>query len=296
MNQFAQFRMIAIDLDGTLLCPTGTVTGRTRAAIHAVLDAGYLVCFATGRNFVESRGILENVGHLDHAVFVGGAVVMDMKQGVRLHQQKMEPALAREISDVLEGLGHAVLALQDEQGAGTHYYVTDGVDLDDATQRWMQAFGISLTALPALASHDHVHTIRLGIVGTTGQTTAARDAVRQRFGERVLVHSLRVLDDLEVLECFDPAVNKWEGIKQVAAHHGVDPTAVIAIGDDWNDLAMIRNAGLGVAMGNARDEIKAIAQRIIGANRDDGLAEFLEELAADRKRNGGCGKCGEAAA
>lgn len=296
MNQFAQFRMIAIDLDGTLLSPQGTLTPRTRAAIHAALDAGFAVCFATGRNYAESRDVLEAVGHRDHAVFVGGAVVIDTREGTTLHQQKMEPALAREISGVLEGLGHAVLALQDEASAGTHYYVTDGIVLDDATQRWMKAFNISLTPLPSLAKHDHAHTIRLGIVGTTGQTAAAREAIQQRFRERVLVHSLKVLGDVEVLECFDPAVNKWEGIKQVAAHHGIDLGAIIAIGDDWNDLAMIRSAGLGVAMGNAREEIKAVAKRVIGANADDGLAVFLEELAASRRQHGECGKCGEAAA
>jgi hydroxymethylpyrimidine pyrophosphatase-like HAD family hydrolase len=83
---------------------------------------------------------------------------------------------------------------------------------------------------------------------------------------------------VEVLEVFDPSVNKWEGIQHVARRHGIRPEQIIAIGDDVNDLHMIRNAGLGVAMGNAKPEVKAIAKRIIGSNQDEGLAAFLEEL------------------
>jgi hydroxymethylpyrimidine pyrophosphatase-like HAD family hydrolase len=83
---------------------------------------------------------------------------------------------------------------------------------------------------------------------------------------------------MEVLEIFDPAVNKWEGVKLVAQRHGVAEHEIIAIGDDVNDLPMIRHAGLGVAMGNARPEVREVAKRVIGTNADEGLAEFLEEL------------------
>lgn len=279
MGESVPYQLIAIDLDGTLLCPEGKVQPRVRQAVHRVLQAGYVVCFATGRNYMEARDVIETVGHFDHAVFVGGAVVVDTTKGVTVHQQKMQPQLARELSAELEALGHAVLALQDADGAGFDYFVTDGVPLDDSTHRWMEAFKIRLQPLPSLAEHDHAHTIRVGVVGPVGKTTEARRRINERFAERVTVHALRVLNDVEVLECFDPSVNKWEGIKQVAAHHGIDPSRVVAIGDDFNDLAMISRAGLGVAMGNARPEIKAVARRVIGANADDGLAIFLEELA-----------------
>jgi hydroxymethylpyrimidine pyrophosphatase-like HAD family hydrolase len=75
-------------------------------------------------------------------------------------------------------------------------------------------------------------------------------------------------------------VNKWEGILQVARMHGIDREQIVAIGDDVNDLTMIASAGLGVAMGNARPEVAAVAKRVIGRNDQDGLAEFLEELVA----------------
>jgi len=108
------------------------------------------------------------------------------------------------------------------------------------------------------------------------------DVLTEKFGERVFLQRLFVPSaGVEVLEIFDPSVNKWEGILQVAARHDVKPEQIIAVGDDVNDLHMIRSAGLGVAMGNARPEVQAAAKRVIGHNADDGLAAFLEELVAE---------------
>src|SRR3954468_16056880 len=98
--------MIAIDLDGTLLSPDGRVTPRAKAAVHRALSAGLLVCFATGRNWTESRGVLDAGEHYGTAVFVGGAMVIDTEKEVTLHP------LARELCAFLEAEGHAALALQ----------------------------------------------------------------------------------------------------------------------------------------------------------------------------------------
>src|SRR3982751_5604902 len=134
----AKYRMIAIDMDGTLLSPLGQVTPRTKAAIHAALEAGLLVCFATGRNWTESQTVLDAVAHYDTAVFVGGAMVVDTKQRMTLHRTMMRPALAAEICSYVESQGHAALALQDrETSSGVDYLVTADVPLNEATQLWM---------------------------------------------------------------------------------------------------------------------------------------------------------------
>jgi HAD superfamily hydrolase (TIGR01484 family) len=112
-----RYRMIAIDLDGTLLSPGGEVTPRVKAAVHKALQAGLLVCFATGRNWTESKAVIDAVEHYDSAVFAGGAMVIDTGQEVTLHRMMMQPELARELCGCLESLGHAVLALQDTGAA-----------------------------------------------------------------------------------------------------------------------------------------------------------------------------------
>jgi Cof subfamily protein (haloacid dehalogenase superfamily) len=277
----AAYRMIAIDLDGTLLGPDGTVSPRAKAAVHSALRAGLLVCFATGRNFTESQMVLDAVEHYDTAVFVGGAMVIDTRHRKTLHRMGMQPQLAREVCELFESLGHAALALQDTAAAGVDYLATDDVKLDEATSQWMRVTAAKIERFSRLARHSHEHTIRVGIVASAKEIARVRRMVLEKFGERVVCQSLFVPSyDVEVLEVFDPSVNKWEGISQVARMHGIGPEQIVAIGDDVNDLTMIASAGLGVAMGNARPEVAAVAKRVIGRNDQDGLAVFLEELVA----------------
>lgn len=271
--------MIAIDLDGTLLSPDGSVTPRTKAAVHRALAAGYLVCFATGRNWTESRTVIEAVEHYATAVFAGGAMVIDTDKEVTVHRTLMSPELAREVSRLLESEGHAVLALQDRSTAGVDYAVSQNPPLNLATSVWMEFMGLKRIEVETLSAFDHDHTVRLGLVAKPVEARRVRQLLIDTFAERILCHSLLVASfDVEVLEVFDPGVNKWEGILHVARAHGIEPGEIIAIGDDMNDVAMLERAGLGVAMGNARPEAMAAARHVIGTNANDGLAAFLDEL------------------
>ena len=271
--------MIAIDLDGTLLSPEGKVTQRAKDAVHRALKSGLLVCFATGRNWTESRTVVEAVEHYATAVFAGGAMVVDTERDVTLHRMMMAPDLARGVSRRLEADGHAVLALQDTVVAGVDYLVTGEAPLNAATEAWMRITDASIRRVPRLAEHDHAHTVRVGIVAAREDVERSKAGLEAEFGLNIVQQSLFVpAYAVEVLEVFDPAVNKWQGILHVAAHHGIRPEEIIAIGDDVNDVPMLQNAGLGVAMGNARPEIQALAKRVIGTNAEEGLAKFLEEL------------------
>jgi hypothetical protein len=275
----AQYRLIAIDLDGTLLSPTGQVTARAKEAVQRCLSAGLLVCFATGRNWTESRAILDAVEHWPTAVFVGGAMVIDTDKDVTLHRTMMEPALAREVCQILESRGHAVLALQDTGVAGIDYLMTGDLPPNDATRQWMTVTEAKLRKVGKLSDEPHEHTIRVGICATPKEVGKIKQALVEHFGDRIVVHNLLVPSyGVEVLEVFDPAVNKWEGILHVARRHGIEPKQIVAIGDDVNDIPMIKNAGLGVAMGNARPDVQAVAKKVIGKNTDEGLAAFLDEL------------------
>ena len=175
-------------------------------------------------------------------------------------------------------MGQVVLALQEHDVGEVDYLITDQRRLNEPTRLWLE-MNRKVRKVPSVARHSHQHTMRLSICAHQSDISRVEGQLRNRFGERILCHSLRVTAyDVEVLEVFDPAVNKWQGILKVAQKHGILPQQIVAIGDDVNDLPMIRNAGLGVAMGNARPEVRTAAKRIIGSNHEDGLAEFLEVL------------------
>ena len=181
----ATYKMIAIDLDGTLLSPQGKVTERTKAAIHQCLSAGMLVCFATGRNWTESRTVLDTVAHYDHAVFAGGAMVIDTKQEVTLHRMMVDPQLAREVCAVLEMAGHAVLALQDTGVAGVDYLVSDEVPVNAETMHWMSVTSASVHHVSKLSEFSHENTLRLGIVAEPAEVAMIEMELQRRFGERI---------------------------------------------------------------------------------------------------------------
>lgn len=283
MNPASPYRLIAIDLDGTLLAPTGSVTPRTRAAVHRAVAAGFLVCFATGRSWRESRHIVDWVGHYGGAVFVTGAMVVDTHAKVMLRRSLMDAELARQLSRFFESRGHAVLALQDEQQAGVDYMVTDAVELNSATQGWLKMTRTEVRRSRDLRGDSHEHTIRISIVADDTDVERCERELREEFGMRAFCHGLTVPSTgLRVLEVFDPAVNKWDGVMHIAGRHGVAARQVVAIGDDVNDLPMITAAGLGVAMGNGKSAVREAAARVIGSNSEDGLAEFLEELAGEK--------------
>ena len=255
-----KYRMIAIDLDGTLLSSLGQVSPRVRSAVHSAMAAGVVICFATGRNLTESRWILDAVGYHGPGVFVGGAMVMDPAANVTLQRTIMAPALAAEVCGAMEKLGHAVLALQDREAV-----------LNAATERWMAATRSTLSRVASLGDYKHQYTLRVGIVAEPPQIIEVSDMLRQRFARRIVSHYLTVPSTgVEVLEIFDPQVSKWQGVLRVAQSHGIGPEQIVAVGDDVNDLAM----------GNARRELREAARRVIGTNDEDGLALLLEELVA----------------
>jgi Cof subfamily protein (haloacid dehalogenase superfamily) len=273
-----KYKMIAIDLDGTLLSPSSVVTARTKAAVQKAASAGLLICFATGRSFTESRAVIDSVAHFDAAIFVGGALIVDTGKRSTIQRTLMDPALARELCGFFESHGHAALALQDTSTAGIDYLASSDFDLNPATQAWCVSTRATLRRTGDLTRHSHDHTLRVSFVASKTVAPPVYHNMRRAFGDRIVSHFFLPPGDIFVGEAFDPSVNKWQGILQVARLRNIRREEIVAIGDDINDVAMIKNAGLGIAMGNCCEEVRNCAGRVIGHNADDGLACFLEEL------------------
>jgi Cof subfamily protein (haloacid dehalogenase superfamily) len=265
------------------LLPDGSVTARTVKAVRAAAAAGFRICFATGRSLTESRAVLHEVGVLTESVFVGGAMVVDTRSERTLHHTAMEAVLAGDVCRTFESMGHAALAMVDVCEQGVDYVITGSIATHPATQRWMARLKMTVRYVPSLASFPHENTLRVGICCSIGDSTKLMPVVREHYGHRTMLHNLLVPGmDCEVLEVFDPAVSKWSAVSYIAKMHGILPEQIIAIGDDLNDAPMLQHAGLGVAMGNAREGLKPFADRVIGNNIDDALAVFLDELVANK--------------
>lgn len=272
-------QLVALDLDGTVLSPTGHVTPRTRAAIRRLIDGGVHVVIATGRSWWESRAVIAEAALEGPGVFAGGAIVNEMVDGRSLAHSLMARDTAQSVCRIVRDAGLAAMVLQDRDHADVEWLIAAELDMPNSMPQWLEHHGSSYRRAADLADASHDGTVRISTIAGRDQHAELARVLIAALGERIYLHEIIVpVSGVSVMEIFDAGVNKWTGIERVARLHNVDTSAVVAVGDDMNDLHMLRHAALGVAMGNARDEVKAVADRVIGTNAEDGLAAFLEAL------------------
>lgn len=279
-----RYRMIAIDLDGTLLDRRSRITAENQAAIARAQAAGVMVVPCTGRAWSEARASLGCLPGLDRGVFVGGAVVADVATGRSLDLAVLEPHLALALVEALYDLPEAVLVFQDLQSAGHDYLVTGRGELSANTRWWFELTGASPVFKARVAQEDLRHALRIGIVSDTGRMEQVTRDLRARFAAQVVMQSFAAVQGphgsgvMHVLEVFARGVDKWRGLRWLADQSGIDPAEVAAIGDEINDVAMIQAAGCGIAMGNAIDAVKAAADHVTDDCQSSGVARAIDRL------------------
>ena len=273
-------KLVALDLDGTLLQPDGTLAGSTRDAVRAILDAGHAVCIATGRNRGESEPVVDALAHHGPHVYVGGAMTVDTARNETISATTMRPPVAAGVCSTLHGRGLNPLVLQ-TGGCGFARFVRGPTELPPQVRDWHERTGAEVVVTEDLPGFDHAATVRVSTLGKPADVDAAWGDLDARFGDRIFAYKVTLAHyGVELLEVFDPQSTKWNGVKTVAGVYGIDPADTIAVGDDNNDLPMLRHAGRGVAMGNAKPAARQAAGEVIGRNDEDGLAMFLRTLIA----------------
>jgi len=283
-------KLIGVDLDGTLLAPGGVLRPRTAQAVKRARDAGLYVCVATGRSYRESVNALSGMDArlgTDAAglhVFAGGAMVIDRldatPDGYRVAaRQAMPPQLAREFCRIVEELGHAVQVLQDPTSTGIDMLRSSNQPIDDRETQWLAANPVRVREADDLQDHHHQDTVRCSVVVDSSSMLRVESAIQDALVGRAYWHCIRVPSaGVDVLECFGPGVNKWTGLQLVGRLMGIPDEAIAAVGDDVNDVDMIKSAARSYAMGNAIPALKELADEIIDNNENDGVAQLLDHL------------------
>ncbi len=279
-----RFKLLAVDIDGTLVGPGEPLRAGHAEALAAAKRAGMTVCLCTGRSVAEARPVWLQCalpGRADPIIAVGGAVVFESDTARTLHIEPLAPAPAIAASEVLRGRGLSTVALVDSWREGFDYYLVAGDDARAARAAWLDRHECtvrevrSLTDVPALPALLRLTALPDGV----GEDV---EELLRRCGDgHLAVGRIRALNyGIDLLECLSPRANKWTGVRYVSQGLRIARRDIVAIGDDINDLPMIERAGLGVAMGNAPDPVQAAADHVAGLQADDGLAEFIEQLLA----------------
>jgi hydroxymethylpyrimidine pyrophosphatase-like HAD family hydrolase len=262
-------RLVATDLDGTLVRSDGTVSGRTRAALAAVEEAGSVLVMVTGRPPRWMAPVVEETGHRGLAVCANGAVVYDLHTERVVHASLLDADAA---SAVVAALRRDVPGVAFAVERGPVDGVPGGFAREHAyVPRW-DVGDVEVGELAALCEAGVVKLLaRHEELGSDALLAAARASLG---GLAEATHSST--DGL--LEISASGISKASGLAALASQHGVDAADVVAFGDMPNDLPMLAWAGHAVAMGNAHPEVRAAADEVTATNDDDGVALVLERL------------------
>ncbi|MGW1765865.1 HAD family hydrolase [Streptomyces sp. NPDC002073] len=260
------YRLVATDLDGTLLRGDGTVSERTREALVAATAAGAAHIIVTGRSVAWTRHILDDLEYQGLAVCGQGAQLYDagahrLLTSVTLDRQLAGLALAKIESE----MGPVALAasrdgLDGEVLVGPGYRVQEGplphVFLKDTTEVWAAPLNKLYIQHPEL------------------DDDALTQAARQVVGSLVDI----VMAGPGVVEILPLGLSKATGLSLAARRLRVKAAETIAFGDMPNDIPMFAWSAHGVAMANAHRELKAVADETTTSNEEDGIAVVLERL------------------
>ncbi len=278
------YRLIAIDLDGTLLGPDGKVSPGNRAAIARAQQAGAIVVPCTGRAWHEAYPTIAGIDGLDRGIFVTGSMVNDVVTGKTIEARPFAADVAARLVELMADLPEAVLVFRDRDQVGHDYLVTGRGELVDNTRWWFEYSKAKVREDRRPA--DWSHCVRVAVVSKAGALPHAQALLHEAMGEHIVSHTFGGIartdqhEQVQILEVFPAGVDKWRGVQAVAAHHGVDLAYVAAIGDEINDVSMLRGAACGIAMGNAAELAAKAADHQTRTNAEDGVAFAIDQMLA----------------
>ncbi|WP_307588268.1 Cof-type HAD-IIB family hydrolase [Paenibacillus wynnii] len=250
----AKYRLLALDMDGTLLNDEQLITPETAKWIQKAKNAGVYVCLSTGRAFRSALPYAEQLGLLTPMVTVNGSEVWRAPNQL-YRRSLMDPQLVTKMHDMALEYGIWFWAYSLNE-----VHKQDNWDGDVKNREWLK-FGYSTE------DDDIRHKVLMRL---------------QDMGGLEVTNSSPYNLEINPL-----GVNKASGIKSVCKLLGINMSQVVAVGDSLNDLAVIQKAGLGVAMGNAQKTVKQEADVVVASNNEDGIAEVIQKyILSDAKISG----------
>lgn len=273
-----RIKLVALDMDGTLFNHNSEISDRDKAAIKRITDAGIHAVISTGRPFVGLPvDLLDSIG-IHYAITTNSAGIYSIPDGVCLHSNPMEQNLVCPIlSELLKKSIHFDAFIEGNAYSQTSVqaYIDDLI-FPDSVKAYIRKTRIVVDDLIGFIQDKHlsVEKITLNFAPLADGTFRDRDSVKE---------ILRSFPEIEFLsggfsnlEFTKKGVNKGQGLRILCDVLGCSIDETLACGDSQNDLSMIQAAGIGIAMGNASEEVKAAADYITLTNRESGVAHAIE--------------------
>ncbi len=295
-------RLLACDLDGTLLNGTGVLAEATRAALHQAIDSGVEVVFATGRRHSFAWQILAPLDlHPDTVLISSNGAITRTFAGEQIHRTGLPVGTALLLCRQFSAFRNALIFTFDRTGPGA--LVVENLDtLHVRLARWVESNRHEIECVvPLERAFDRGEepvqamicgTLAIGLDALAILNAATADAEHLRQG--ISIHRTEYpARDLSIVDLMPHGCSKGSAIARLAAQRGIQASEIAAIGDNMNDAEMLAYAGDAVVMENAPPELLAMAAEngwtVTGSNEENGAANailrMLERVQPARSRN-----------
>lgn len=273
------YKLVAIDIDGTLTNSYGKITAHTKTAVHRVAQAGATIVVATGRRFFTAKPRVLQLELPEVLVAVHNGAILKRLNGDLIHHQLLPRAVAQNAVKVAKALGLCPIIFEGTQDEA-NILVENYGDRIDAWQhgylqehhdhlKWVDDLETDLPGdvievicvVPAAAVHEIAETLSVRLSGQVRPIL-----VMINNGQRAFIG------------LSSTKVGKHEPLRYLAEQMGIERSEILAIGDNYNDLDMLQFAGMGVVMENADKAIKQMGFHMTASNDADGVAEALEKF------------------
>jgi Cof subfamily protein (haloacid dehalogenase superfamily) len=260
-------RLVALDLDGTLVGKDLAIRPRVKEAIGRARERGVAVTLVTGRMFAATKPFADALGLDGCVVCYQGAAIFDVRSGAVLAQTPVRQDVTRES-----------FAWADAHGVHAQGYDGDVLyvqQINRFSERYTALAKVEPVVVPSLAAYFADRpSLKIVFVDTAERAAQHLAAIAPLLGERAYI----TRSNADFVEILDPGVNKGKALAFVAERFGASLEQTLAVGDAWNDLPLLEAAGIGVAMGSGPPELLERADAVVADVAGDGVAEAIERF------------------
>ena len=273
-ERLEKIKLIALDLDGTTLTRNG-LTRRTAETLEEVTKRGYKVVVATGRPFVALPEKVLEIRGLEHVIISNGAHIVSVPGGEFIYSDYMDSAASLECCRILENEKFDI-----EVFTGGRAFVDKALydDLEVNGSDYLSYKYILRTRRPVEGIFDfwREHSSEIENVNIYFRGPEEKARMTAVFSE---VDNITVTSSMpKNIELGGATTSKATALRELCSLYGLSMEQVMAFGDNPNDLSMIEEAGIGVAMGNATDDVKSAADHIAPTSDDEGVAYTIRTM------------------
>jgi hypothetical protein len=277
MSQSPRFRLLAVDLDGTLLDSARRIPERNLRALDAAHRAGVVLALVTGRRLPAARSALSDLNLEPWLVLNGGALIQQGREGPIVARSLLPLAVALEVLTVAREVDAEPVVHDGPDGEG-RLLAGAGPIRNRKLALYLEGAGPDFIPARDLAKALSRDPTEVMFASSLGEIALIERLLRERFASRIRVAVTRYpAQDFCILDVLAPDCSKSRALDFLARRHGVARHETMAIGDNWNDVDMLESAGLAVVMANAEPELRSRGFRLTASNDDCGVAQAIEE-------------------